>query len=146
MKDVNGVEYVMVPKSITSELATILDLQCPVGPDWEARAKRVMDVFIAAAPPFVPPPVTDEVARHVFDLHFANFGDRNSAHSGRDMIAAVQQVIWPQFGIVPASEIKRAFTDGYRNGFKRGEDRNSLDDVHAAWVESETRKRIEGGE
>ena len=110
-KDADGREWALVPKTAHTEMISALlnavehERKCHAlsgsYPATYTGHAEGWQATLAAAPKFVPPVVTDEVAQKVCKLHFENFGNRDGARSGRDMIAAVQQVLGPQLGLVP---------------------------------------------
>lgn len=91
---------------------------------------------LAAAPEYVGPVVSDEIAATVVSEWFRR-NSSNSIESGRDMIAAVQQVLGPALGLVPREWVE----DAYREGANT---RGAFSTTEVLWKNSAARKRIEG--
>jgi len=148
MKDANGVEYVMVPRNPTRKM---LDAAFnSSGESDEAKIDRseafnVYAEMIAAAPPFVPPPVTDEVAANISTAYSGMPVEASIAKDGMQMIAAVQQVLGPALGLVPKEWVADAYDEGAYHGQQRAACVTDRESGQYWFQNSEARKRIDGG-
>lgn len=87
--------------------------------------------------------VTDEVA-HAVNREFL-YGQRGETNCGRAVIAAVQQVLGPQLGLVTREEMAREVEAAFREGWGFGELATD-DGSDFGWECSNARRRLGGGE
>lgn len=122
---------------------------------WLKDAEHICELHNStlAAAPQPPVEVTDEMCKQAYRVKWAREPhalediDSEDIEWAREWLQAWQQVLGPQLGMVTREELARAVEDAFKEGIMKQREAYVMGKTHhEAWLNSNARKALGGGE